>query len=64
MTNLEWKLGPFQFYLLYYMFEIKHDRRYKVIYISRRNRFKTVNIDVRAITTQNSTAWLMLLASV
>ena len=61
MTELEWKLEIFKFCPLYFIFEVKYNRRHKACYIARRNKVKMDNIDVSATTTKNSTMWLIII---
>ena len=46
------------------MFEMKYDGRHKVRCITGSNRVETADIDASATTAQNSTVYLMLLASI
>ena len=46
------------------MFKVKHDRRYKIRYVTRGNRVETADVDASTTTVQNSTMHLMLLALV
>ena len=50
MIELQWKLGIFQFCLLHFIFEIKHNGHHKVYCIARGNRIKVDGIDTSAMT--------------
>ena len=64
LTSLKRSSDLFQFYLLYFVFNVKCDRRHKVRCTAGSNRADTFRIDISATTAQNTTVSFLLLVPV
>ena len=63
MSDAEWQSRMLQFCSLYFIFEEKHNGRYKVQYRAGENCINYDNIEVSDITAQNSVITMILLVS-